>query len=190
MAELSRQATRRDLLTDGLRLGGLAVAGAGVLEAGEAFAQGQGDVEALEELARLELAATFTYAQGITHEALSPGLRKLAEFLHRQDREHSERMLTGLEALGARRPREPAAPRDVPGLARALAGRAEDYLEFAVALEERTVNAYYRAQSGLRDAKLLQAAATIMASDGQHLVVLRRALGREPVPHALETGAA
>ena len=47
---------------------------------------------------------------------------------------------------------------------------------------------YYRAAPRLEDAKLLQLSATIMANEGQHLVILRRALGKDPVPNAFETG--
>ena len=50
--------------------------------------------------------------------------------------------------------------------------------------------AYYQAHQKLRGAKLLRTTARIMASEGQHLVVLRQALGRDPVPNAFETGAA
>jgi hypothetical protein len=50
------------------------------------------------------------------------------------------------------------------------------------------VAAYYEAHRKLRDTKVLQTAAQIMAAEGQHLVVLRQALRRNPAPHAFETG--
>jgi hypothetical protein len=50
------------------------------------------------------------------------------------------------------------------------------------------VAAYHDAQAKLVEAKLLQTGASIAASEGQHLVVLRQAARRPPVPHALETG--
>jgi hypothetical protein len=40
-----------------------------------------------------------------------------------------------------------------------------------------------RLRPGLR-----QPLASIMACEGQHLVVLRQALGRDPLPRAFETG--
>ncbi len=61
-------------------------------------------------------------------------------------------------------------------------------LVFAVELETAAVGAYYDAHQRLEDAKLLQAGASIMANEGQHLVVLRQLLGRSPVPNAFETG--
>ena len=50
------------------------------------------------------------------------------------------------------------------------------------------VAAYYDAHRKLIAAGLLQTAASIMANEGQHLVVLRQAAGQAPVPNALETG--
>ena len=47
-----------------------------------------------------------------------------------------------------------------------------------------------RASRSCASAALLRTTAQIMASEGQHLVVLRQALGRDPVPNAFETGAA
>jgi hypothetical protein len=50
------------------------------------------------------------------------------------------------------------------------------------------VAAYYDAQARFVEAKLLQTAASIMGCEGQHLVVLRLAARRPPVPHGLESG--
>lgn len=52
------------------------------------------------------------------------------------------------------------------------------------------VAAYYDASKKLQQARLLQTAAQIMSNEGQHLAVLRQALGRNPVPNAFETGKA
>jgi rubrerythrin len=61
---------------------------------------------------------------------------------------------------------------------------------FAIALEESAVAAYYDAHQKLKDPKLLQAGASIMANEGQHLVVLRSVAKKNPVPNAFETGKA
>ena len=63
-----------------------------------------------------------------------------------------------------------------------------DVVSFAIELETAAVAAYHDAAAKLVEGKLLQAGASIMANEGQHLVVLRRAAGSEPVPNALETG--
>ena len=62
-------------------------------------------------------------------------------------------------------------------------------MNFAIELETAAVAAYLDAHRELVEAKLLQTGASIMASEGQHLVVLRRAVGQDPVPAAFETGA-
>jgi hypothetical protein len=48
--------------------------------------------------------------------------------------------------------------------------------------------AYYEAHAKLKDPGLLSAAASIMANEAQHLVVLRQALKKNPSPSALVTG--
>lgn len=58
---------------------------------------------------------------------------------------------------------------------------------FALELEAMAVAAYHDAHRRLRDVALLKTAASVMATEGQHLVVVRRALGRAPVPRAFET---
>jgi hypothetical protein len=52
------------------------------------------------------------------------------------------------------------------------------------------VAAYFDAMGRLGEARLLQRSATIMANEGQHLAILRRRAGRDPVPNAFETGEA
>ena len=66
--------------------------------------------------------------------------------------------------------------------ARARAGRATP--EQALELESRTITAYHRALGELRDERLLAPLAAAMANHGQHVVVLRQALGRDPLPGA------
>jgi rubrerythrin len=184
---MSPTPTRRALLGRGLRLGGLAVAGAGgtaLLGAGPALGQAWGDEALLVPLIRLERLAVLAYERLSANRAASATLRGQAETLRDQDQNHADRLIAALAALGGRAPAKPTLAE-----AHGLTGEKR-LLELAVGLEEMTVNLYYRAQRELRDAKLLQATATIMGSDGQHLVVLRQALHRNPVPRALETGAA
>jgi proteasome lid subunit RPN8/RPN11 len=61
-----------------------------------------------------------------------------------------------------------------------------DVLAYLVALETMEVAAYYDAAKNFEATKLLQTGAQIMANEGQHLVVLRQALGRDPAPNAYE----
>jgi len=52
-----------------------------------------------------------------------------------------------------------------------------------------TAHGRRREDRAVENAKLLQTGASIMANEGQHLVVLRRIAGKDPIPNAFETGA-
>jgi hypothetical protein len=92
-------------------------------------------------------------------------------------REHVEGLETALRNRGGQQPGEETAPRSGDAGARA-----------ALTLETDAVAACYRAIGALRDGRLIPAFAAIMACHGQHLVVLRESLHRDPLPAALETG--
>ena len=77
-----------------------------------------------------------------------------------------------------------------PALNRALARGGAAFLRYALALEEEAVAAYADALASLRDPDLLQPLGSIMGSEGQHLVVLRRELDVEPLTRAFETAVA
>jgi rubrerythrin len=185
------EATRRDLVRRGLLFGGLTVAAAGVptlLSAGRAFAQADGDTRILTGALGLEQTAVLVYDAARKSGRLRPVNRDVANLFGDQERQHADALVTALEQLGGTPPAGPARAGEVDGLAAALAGGQRTILEFAVALEEMAIAAYYQAQRKLADSKLLQTAATIMANEGQHLVVLRQALKENPLPTALETG--
>jgi hypothetical protein len=59
---------------------------------------------------------------------------------------------------------------------------AEEILAFMLAFEEAVMAAWITSHRKLADARLLQLAAGILACQAQHAVLLRRALGREPLP--------
>jgi hypothetical protein len=56
-------------------------------------------------------------------------------------------------------------------------------------IENEAVSFYHDAIGEIRDGRLLPTFAAIMANHGQHLVVLRQRLGRDPIPAAFETGS-
>jgi hypothetical protein len=185
--------TRRDLVRRGVLTGGIAAAAASapaLLRAGGALARAGGDARILEGALRLDLTAVFAYGLAYDSGKLSPRVAKLVRKIRRQRRDHARALITALEHLGEAPPARPTRLGQVEGLAAALAGGEKAILEFAVALEEMAVAAYYRAAPKFDDAKLLQISATIMANEGQHLVILRQARGEEPVPNAFETGEA
>jgi hypothetical protein len=129
----------------------------------------------------------------VAYEAIANGglLRGAAErdirsFLE-QERAHADILTKTLTDKGAP---EPATPRrgDIRGLESLRSG--PQALSFAIGLERREVATFYRASRELADANALKMLASIMACDGQHLVVLRQLTGRPAVPRAFETGAA
>jgi rubrerythrin len=185
--------SRRDLVRRGVLSGGIAAAAAAapaLLRADGAAAQADGDARILEGAIRLEQTAVYAYGLAYDSGKLQPLIARKLRRIRNQQRDHVSTLITALEHLGVAPPAKPTHVGQVKGLAEALAGGQKGILEFAVALEEMSVAAYYRAAPRLEDAKLLQISATIMANEGQHLVILRRALGKDPVPNAFETGRA
>jgi len=71
------------------------------------------------------------------------------------------------------------------GAARTAAGA----LALAVHLENRAIAAYLDALPRLTSPDLRGTAASMLTSDAEHLVVLRRELGEDPVPSAFAGGA-
>jgi rubrerythrin len=187
------ESTRRDLVRRGVLFGGLTVAAASVptlVQVGRAFAQADGDAQILEGAIGLEQTAVFAYAAAYDSGELAPGPKGVARLFRDQEQEHADGLIAALEALGGTPPAKPTRVGQVNGLAEAAAGGQKAIIEFAVALEEMAVAAYYEAAQKLKDAKLIQTGASIMGNEGQHLVVLRLALKRNPVPNAFETGRA
>jgi rubrerythrin len=185
--------TRRDLVRREVLSGGIAAAAAGapaLLRAGGAFAQSGGDARILESAIRLEQTAVLAYGLAEGSGKLTPRIARELRRIRNQQRDHAKALITALEHLGGVPPAAPTRVGQVRGLAEALAGGQKAILEFAVALEEMAIAFYHGAAQTLADAKLLQLSASIMANEGQHLVLLREALGRYPVPNAFETGEA
>lgn len=131
------------------------------------------DLDILERLLlrerRLEAAYDRALRRGVLGEQLAASLRD-------QEREHAR----GIEmTLTARGRRAPDAPEPDPRLAASLRSR-DAFAAYALGLEGRAVRAYVDALASLRDTRLLQPLGAIMASEAQHEVALRMALG-EPL---------
>jgi hypothetical protein len=90
-----------------------------------------------------------------------------------QAQAHVEKLSAALKDRGGTPPKRSVA---------AVPGNRQELLE----LETRTIAAYQDAARSLEDGELLKTLAAIMANHGQHVVVLREALGRDPVPGAFE----
>jgi len=184
---------RRELIRRGLAVGGAVVAASSVpllLSVRDAFAAGEADKTILADAIRMERIAVLAYDKLIEGGLLSRDLQRLARMLAGHEREHADALTTALADLRIQPPAQPTA-KDIDSVVKGIGDvRSQaDVLSFAIELETASVAAYHDAQRKFYDAKLLQLGATIMASEGQHLVLLRQALHRPPVPNALETGS-
>lgn len=185
---------RRELLRRGFALGGAAIAASSIpllLSVRDAFAQASGDAAVLEKAIILERTAVIAYDSVIDGDLLSPGALRVARRLRDHERQHAETLTTALTDLGGI---APAAPNGVEAVDKVVEGRGDvktqaEAVEFLIELELAAVAAYHEAHGKLVETRLLQTAASIMASEGQHLVVLRMLVGADPVPAAFETGA-
>lgn len=195
------ESTRRDLLRRGIAVGGATVAASSVpllLGVRNAFAEAGGDQAILTSAVGLEQVAVFAYGAAIRSGALDPARKKVATLFRAQEQEHADGLKAALTAMGGKLP---ATPRSVEEVDRALGSigigtplgslkHQKQILMFAIELETAAVAAYYDAHQKLVSAQLLATGAQIMANEGQHLVTLRTALGREPLPNAFESGKA
>jgi len=128
-----------------------------------ALAQQSADDTFLERTIELELQLAEAY-DGEDFEQ--------AALFAEQCREHARGLGTALRNRGGRPPEEPGGFRGGP-----------------LALEREAVRTCHDAIGEVSDGRLLPTFAAVMANHGQHLVVLRQRMGRDPIPSAFETGA-
>jgi Ferritin-like domain len=135
----------------------------------------------VEEVAALAYAAA---ADGpFTGDDRAQALRFAAH-----EREHAKVFETMLFALTVP-VRERAAAADLHALIPGIRGaEREEALARLAELEAAAIAAHQLLGRRLRALDALRSVATVMAGGAQHLVVLRRALGEEPVTKAFESG--
>jgi rubrerythrin len=182
---------RRELLRRGIAAGGAAVAASSIpllLSVRDAFAKQRGDLGVLESAIKLERVAVLAYDTMIGRGLLSPRARRIARHVAAQEQEHVDGLVAAMTALRATPPPKQTTVKDIDAVAKGIGDvrSQSDILAFAIELETAIVAAYDDAIGNLIDDKLLQTAASIVANEGQHLVLLRRAAGKPPVPHAFE----
>jgi Ferritin-like domain len=131
---------------------------------------------------------------GLAYAAAAAGAldgreREAARRFAEHEREHAAAFETMLFALTVP-VRRHAGPGDLDALVPGLrgAGRREA-LRALAELEGAAIGGHQLMGSRLRALDALRTVATVMAGGAQHLVVLRDALGREPLTEAYETGA-
>lgn len=181
--------SRREALRAGLLAGGALTAAAApaLIGARDAFAQAEDtsdtDSEILVGLIGFEQTAVLAYGTATTAGLLDPAVAKL---FARQEQVHAEALIAALRKIGGDPPGPPRVE-DVPGLTEVKTGG--DFLSFAVKLENQQLAAYLEANKQLGSGELLTMSSQIAANEGQHLVVLRQALGTDPIPVPLPSGS-
>jgi rubrerythrin len=193
IAQFERE--RRELLRRGFALGGVAIAASSVpvlLAVRNAFAQAGEDGEILRSAINLERIAVIAYGAAIDSGLLSARVEQVARRFRGHEQEHADALTTALTDLGGAAPPKPTGVKDVDKVVKGLGDvkSQADVANFAIELEIAAVAAYHDAQRKLIEAKLLQTGASIMANEGQHLVVLRQVVKKDPIPNAFETGKA
>jgi ferritin-like protein len=184
---------RRELIRRGLGFGGAVVAASTIpllLGVRNAFAESDTDEMILDKAITLERVAVLAYDRVVVSGLLEARVERLARLLRGHEQQHADVLAKALTDLGGTPPPAPSGLEDIDAVVKGLGdvSTQAEVLSFAIELETAAVAAYYDAHAKLVEAKLLQTGASIMASEGQHLVVLRQAAGRPPVPNALETG--
>jgi len=179
--------SRRQLLGASGAAGAAALAaGCGVLPAKSSTLQkialtvDRPDVPILERLLRLEYHQAYAYTASIPR--LDAYGANAARWFLRHELEHIGTVSTLLKSGGVK-------PNTSAGefhLGRA--GKSSEVLGVLHRLEAETIGAYVHAVAKLSNGQLRAVASAILANEGQHLSILRRAQGLEPVPSALLSG--
>ena len=188
---LTPDTPRREALRRGLTVGGAFAAAAAVpllWKTRSAFAQAESDAEIIEAAAEAEIQAVVAYETMARSGLLRGPVAEIIRLFGNQEEEHFNALVRELEEMGGEEPEKPE-PEDVPGLSN-LAGEPQ-MLEFAYELENGLIQEYVGAFERLTNPVLLKTTSQIMNNEGQHLVMLRLALGANPtdlVPSAFETG--
>jgi ferritin-like protein len=180
--------TRRALLGTGAAAIALALDPRGAPPAGAA---GLDDSSILTLNLRVEQVVALAYELALAGGRLDRHTQGTLTAIAGQERQHADALAAFLRELGGPLPAPPrgiaAVDAVVPGLGRART--QSDVLAVLADLERVSVHAYYLGIQQLYDQKLVQTATAVLGDESQHLVVLRHALGRDPVPFALELGA-
>jgi rubrerythrin len=179
---------RRELLVCGAAAGAAVTASGAWWAVGARAATSNPDVATIESFVKLEQTAAIVY-DTLAGLRLDAATRSLLSTLAEHEREHAAVLLNAAEYLGGP-PRKAPSPEAVKRAAPALAHARtrHDALAIAIEVERIQLRGYYAAQQQLGDTKLLQQTATIMGSEGQHIVAVRLAMGAEPIPAAFEVG--
>lgn len=184
---------RRELLRRGIAVGGAAVAASSIpllLSVRNAFAKQAGDLAILESAITLERVAVLAYDTVLDGGLLDRPVARTVKLFRGHEAQHADALVAAMTALRGAVPPKPTGVKDIDAVVKGIGDvkSQTDVINFAIELETVAVAAYLDAHRKLQDAKLLQTSATIMANEGQHLVVLRQTADKPLVPNAFETG--
>lgn len=149
-----------------------------------ALATPSADAGVLAAAAGLEDTAVRAYETALASGHLDAATTRTARLLRSHEHAHRARLR---QLLGGT-PLRPASDRLLAPVKQATTQR--QLLAALAQLESAIVVAHYDAVRTLAEPTSLEALGEIMASEGQHLVVLRTALGQPPVPSAFEPAKA
>jgi Ferritin-like domain len=138
------------------------------------------DVPILEGLLRLEYTLAYAYTASIPR-LNGYGLDAARWFL-RQELGHIGAVSTLLKSGGVK----PNTAAGSPHLGQP--GNESEVVMLLHRLETQAIRAYLEAVAKLSNGQLRAVASAILATEAQHVSILRRAQGLEPVPSALLTG--
>ena len=180
--------TRRTLATRG-GAGALALTTSGTLLGALAGAAGAQEVSTGERTIGsaidLQLKLSTVYDVMAASPITDSTNKAMARELGRQNVLHAARLE---DFLTDTKPPPKPSPSQIPGLS--TISSQNGYLELALGFENQTYIAYLDALSDFSEPPEVLLLAQLAAGTAQHLALLRRALGRIPVPSAFETGAA
>lgn len=160
-----------------------------VFGAARAFGQADtatasGDAGVLEGVIGIEKTAAVAYETIAKQGLLGPATPDATIFAS-QSRSHADVLTAELEKLGDTALPEPL-PTDIPGFTEVTT--RDGALQFFVLLENQVLAHYVEGVKKLEDPKYMETFAQIAPNHGQHLVVLRQALGTDPMPVPLPAG--
>jgi hypothetical protein len=170
--------TRRELIGRGAVLVGAGLAA--VPTAAQAAKPIPSDGELIAMLAGLELLVAFVYQRALGSGRLTDAEVALARQIQGHELAHARALLALLPALGAQPPQPPrddveAQAALVPHHTHVVLARvrgAHGWLHLLIDIEQVLERNYHQAISQLREAELLRLCAEILASEGQHGLLL------------------
>jgi rubrerythrin len=138
------------------------------------------DEDALHKALAVEQIVVFAYEYVLAHVVLAPPTANVVSLFVDHERAHVRALTMALRKRGGS---PPSAPADLKAADEALSARSfgqrladvhtdHDAIDFLFGLEGLAEGAYFVALAKLQDPALVQAAAQMMANEGQHAAIL------------------